>query len=40
MSVGDLTLLAGNGALYFGLGFLAFKLFERAARGRGLLGHY
>jgi ABC-2 type transport system permease protein len=40
MSAGDLALLVGNGGLYFGLGFLAFKLFERAARGRGLLGHY
>lgn len=36
----DVALLAGNGVAYFGLGFLAFKLFERLARDRGLLGHY
>jgi ABC-2 type transport system permease protein len=40
MQPGDLALLAGSGAFYFGTGFLVFKLFERAARGRGLLGHY
>ncbi len=36
----DLALLVGVGVSYFALGFAAFKLFERVARGRGLLGHY
>lgn len=40
MSVADLSWLLANAAFYFGLGFLAFKLFERVARNRGLLGHY
>ena len=35
-----LSWLLANAAFYFGLGFLAFKLFERVARNRGLLGHY
>ncbi len=29
-----------SGVAYFGLGLLAFKLFERRAMRRGLLGHY
>lgn len=37
---GDILFLVGNSAVYFGLGFLAFKLFEGIARDRGLLGHY
>lgn len=37
---GDVLFLIGNSAVYFGLGFLAFKLFENVARDRGLLGHY
>jgi ABC-2 type transport system permease protein len=36
----DVLLLVANGAFYFGAGFSIFKLFERAARNRGLLGHY
>ncbi len=36
----DLLLLAANGAFWLGLGILAFGLCERAARRRGLLGHY
>lgn len=36
----DVALLAVNGVAYFGLGFLVFKLLERVARDRGLLGHY
>ncbi|MFP3899149.1 MAG: ABC transporter permease [Dehalococcoidia bacterium] len=37
---GDVLFLIGNSAVYFGLGFLAFKFFEDVARDRGLLGHY
>ena len=37
---GDVLFLIGNSAVYFGLGFLAFKFFENVARDRGLLGHY
>ncbi len=37
---GDVLFLIANSAVYFGLGFLAFKLFEDVARDRGLLGHY
>jgi ABC-2 type transport system permease protein len=37
---GDLLFLAANSAVYFTLGFLGFKYFERVARDRGLLGHY
>ena len=40
LPLADLLLLIGNSAFYFGLGFLAFKLFENVARDRGLLGHY
>ncbi|MCL0089588.1 ABC transporter permease [Dehalococcoidia bacterium] len=36
----DLLFLLANSAVYFGLGFLAFKLLENVARDRGLLGHY
>jgi ABC-2 type transport system permease protein len=36
----DLLFLAANSAIYFTLGFLGFKYFERVARDRGLLGHY
>jgi len=36
----DLLFLVVNSAFYFTLGFLGFKLFERVARDRGLLGHY
>lgn len=36
----DLLFLIANSTVYFGLGFLAFKYFERIARDRGLLGHY
>lgn len=37
---GDLAFLALNSAFYFFGGIAVFKLFERAARERGLLGHY
>lgn len=37
---GDLLFLLVNSAVYFTLGYLAFKYFERVARDRGLLGHY
>ena len=36
----DLVFLLVNSAVYFGLGFLVFKLMENVARDRGLLGHY
>lgn len=37
---GDLLFLLANSAVYFFGGILVFRLFERAARERGLLGHY
>ena len=40
MGLGDLAFLAANSALYFLGGIAVFKVFERAARERGLLGHY
>jgi len=40
MPPGDLMFLVLNSAVYFGLGYLGFKWFERVARDRGLLGHY
>lgn len=40
LPVGDLAFLAVNSAVYFFAGIGVFKLFERAARERGLLGHY
>ncbi|MCL0099179.1 ABC transporter permease [Dehalococcoidia bacterium] len=36
----DLLFLLANSVLWFGLGFLAFKLLVNVARDRGLLGHY
>ncbi len=36
----DVLLLVANAIFYFGAGFAIFKLFERVARNRGLLGHY
>lgn len=36
----DLLFLVGNSIFYLGLGFLGFKLLERMAQRRGLLGHY
>ncbi len=36
----DLPFLLANSAFYFGLGFFVFKMCERIARDRGLLGHY
>ncbi len=40
MPASDVLFLAANSAVYFGLGYLGFKYFERMARDRGLLGHY
>jgi ABC-2 type transport system permease protein len=40
MPVGDLVFLAVNSLFYFAAGIGAFKLFERTAREKGLLGHY
>lgn len=40
MPLRDVSFLVANGLVYFGLGFLGFKLFERQARKQGLLGHY
>jgi ABC-2 type transport system permease protein len=40
ISPGDLLFLAVNSAFYFFGGIAVFRLFERAARERGLLGHY
>lgn len=37
---GDLLFLLVNSVFYFSLGYAFFKLFERMARNRGLLGHY
>lgn len=36
----NLLFLVGNSFFYLGLGFLGFKLLERVAQRRGLLGHY
>lgn len=36
----SLLLLVVTSTVYFGLGFIVFKFFERQARERGLLGHY
>jgi len=36
----DLLFLVGNSFFYLGLGLLGFKLLERTAQRRGLLGHY
>jgi ABC-2 type transport system permease protein len=36
----DLLELVLNGLFYFGLGFLLFKICERIAKQRALLGHY
>ncbi len=40
MPASDVLFLAANSAVYFALGYLGFKYFERVARDRGLLGHY
>lgn len=40
MPVADLTFLLANSAVYFAAGLGVFKLFERSARDKGLLGHY
>lgn len=40
MAPGDLLFLAVNSLAYFVGGIAVFKRFERAARQRGLLGHY
>jgi ABC-2 type transport system permease protein len=40
MDGGDLLFLVANTVFYMALGLFAFKAFERAARARGLLGHY
>ncbi len=40
MPASDVLFLAANSAVYFALGYLGFKHFERVARDRGLLGHY
>lgn len=40
MRVPDLVLLTVVSVAYFALGIAVFKLFESAARQRGLLGHY
>jgi ABC-2 type transport system permease protein len=37
---GDVILLIVNSVAYFTLGIAVFKRFEKAARERGLLGHY
>jgi ABC-2 type transport system permease protein len=36
----ELLFLLINSVFYFSLGYVFFKLFERQARDRGLLGHY
>jgi ABC-2 type transport system permease protein len=40
MAPGDLLFLVANSLTYFFVGVAVFKRFERAARERGLLGHY
>jgi ABC-2 type transport system permease protein len=40
LGAGDLAFLAANSLFYFFGGLGVFKLFERTARARGLLGHY
>lgn len=40
MPAADLLFLVANSAAYFFGGIAVFKLFERKARERGLLGHY
>lgn len=40
MSAADLGFLLANSAAWLGLGVLAFRYFEKAARRRALLGHY
>lgn len=40
MHAGDLAFLAANSIAYFAAGVGVFRRFERAARERGLLGHY
>jgi ABC-2 type transport system permease protein len=40
LGVGNLVFLAANSLFYFFGGLGVFKLFERSARERGLLGHY
>jgi len=40
MPSSDLIFLVANSAFYCALGFVAFKLLERVAKDRGLLGHY
>lgn len=37
---GDLAILVVNSGLYLAAGLLVFRLFERKARERGVLGHY
>jgi ABC-2 type transport system permease protein len=36
----DLLFLLGNAAVYFAFGLFCFKLLEKVARNRALLGHY
>jgi ABC-2 type transport system permease protein len=40
MPLFDILFLALNSAIYFGLGYMGFKMLEKTARDRGLLGHY
>jgi ABC-2 type transport system permease protein len=40
LGAGDLLFLVANSLFYFLGGIAVFRLFERAARERGLLGHY
>lgn len=40
MPIGDVLFLAGLSGAYFVAGLLVFRLCERVARERGLLGHY
>lgn len=40
LPIGAVLLLIANTAVWFGLGFGVYKLFENVARERGLLGHY
>jgi len=40
MPIHDILILIGNAIFYLVIGFSIFKLCEKAAKNRGLLGHY
>jgi ABC-2 type transport system permease protein len=40
MPISDIGILAANAVFYLGVGFSVFKLCEKIAKDKGLLGHY